>query len=509
MKRGNDLEAEPGAGSDPTLPTLISSHLQKMYITLAMLIWLRQSWILWRYILRAHVGPFFFSLTTLMFIFLLQFVMKFVDQLVGKGLSSWVIVQLIALNLAWMVVLAVPMSVLVATLMAFGDMSSKNETTSMKASGMSLYRMIVPVILVASLLCIGLVYFNNDVLPDANHSLKTLTIDIRHKKPTLSLVNGVFSQDLQGYSILVRHAVPNSNDLEGVVIYDYTNPLEGDVITAKRGRISFSPDYRKLIMDLMDGEIHALDYQKTHSYRRIRFEKHRIAMAVEGFDFERSTDNAYSRGDRELSASIMRHRVDSLDIQASLAEHEYASAMQRLVERRLAGIPDSIINGFTGESARFRPPATLTPMASIQQTQNTIVVYMMRLEDIERQVDQYLVEIDKKYSIPVACIVFVLVGVPLGIMARKGGFGVAATLSLGFFILYWACLIGGEKLADRDIVQPALGMWIANIIIGLFGLYLTIRTAKESLLIDWNSLQRFVPRRWRPHMPDEMPEPEA
>src|SRR5512135_770365 len=142
---------------------------------------------LYRYILRAHAGPFCFSLSTLMFIFLLQFVMKFIDQLVGKGLSMWVIIELIALSLAWMLVLAVPMSVLVATLMAFGDLSSRNEITAMKASGVSTYRMMLPVFCAAAVVGTLLVGFNNYVLPESNHRLRTLTIDIKRKKPTINL----------------------------------------------------------------------------------------------------------------------------------------------------------------------------------------------------------------------------------------------------------------------------------------------------------------------------------
>ena len=126
---------------------------------------LRQPWMLWRHILRAHAGPFFFSLVTLMFLFLLQFVMKFIDQLVGKGLTAWVIIELIALNLAWMLVLAVPMSVLVAILMAFGDLSSKNEITAMKAGGVSLYGMMAPVFLAGLLVGGALVWFNNRCCP--------------------------------------------------------------------------------------------------------------------------------------------------------------------------------------------------------------------------------------------------------------------------------------------------------------------------------------------------------
>ena len=122
---------------------------------------------------------------------------------------------------------------------------------------------------------------------------------------------------------------------------------------------------------------------------------------------------------------------------------------------------------------------------------------LFRIENLDRQIDQYMVEIHKKYAIPMACLVFVLIGVPLGIMARRGGFGTAATLSLGFFVLYYACLIGGEKLADRGFIDPWFGMWSANIIIGLMGLYLTFRTARETLTIDWSFLRRLTPKSWR------------
>src|SRR5512135_3543388 len=297
---------------------------------------------IYRYILRAHFGPFVFSLSTLMFIFLLQFVMKFIDQLVGKGLSMWVIIELIALNLSWMLVLAVPMSVLVAVLMAFGDLSSRNEITAMKASGLSIYRMILPIFIAATIVALLLVLFNNYVLPESNHRLKALTIDIRRKRPTLALVDGVFSQDIPGYSILVRKASQKTNDLEGITLYDYTNPGTNVVITAERGTITLSSDYRKLIMNLKNGEIHELDLQKMLMYRRIRFETHRIAMDVEGFDFERSSESAFTRGDRELSAPAMWVIVDSLDRVRRSIESDFAAAMLRETERQLSGRMDTI-----------------------------------------------------------------------------------------------------------------------------------------------------------------------
>jgi len=128
---------------------------------------------------------------------------------------------------------------------------------------------------------------------------------------------------------------------------------------------------------------------------------------------------------------------------------------------------------------------------------------LLRMEFIEKQIDQYLVEIYKKYSIPVACLVFVLIGVPLGIMSKRGGFGIAATLSLGFFLLYWACLIGGEKLADRDLLSPFWGMWMANFILGLLGIYLTVRIGKETVVLSFDFLKRLLPKRWRKNINGE------
>jgi lipopolysaccharide export system permease protein len=447
---------------------------------------------LYRYILRAHIGPFLFSLFTLMFVFLLQFVMKFIDQLVGKGLSMWVIIELIALNLSWMLVLAVPMSVLVAVLMAFGDLSSRNEITAMKANGISIYRMMFPVLIAGMLVGAALAWFNNVVLPESNHRLKALTIDIRRTRPTLTLVDGVFSQEIQGYSILVKKASQKTNDLEGVTIYDYTNPSISVTVTAEQGKISFSPDFRKLIMDLSDGEIHQLDLTNKMGYRVIRFTQHRIAMAVEGFDFERSQASAFSRGDRELGASAMLRVVDSLERARNGLLGDMGELMKNEVDRRLAGTPSG--------TSTIHPTGSgvaNTALAEARITSAQVATSLFRVEAVQKQIDQYWVEIHKKFSIPAACVVFVLLGVPLGIMSRRGGFGTAATLSLGFFVLYWACLIGGEKLADRDILEPWLGMWAANIIIGITGIYLTVRSAKETLLINWGWLTRFIPKRWR------------
>jgi lipopolysaccharide export system permease protein len=419
-----------------------------------------------------------------MFIFLLQFIMRYISSLAGKGLSGWVIIELISLNLAWMVVLAVPMSVLVATLMAYGNLSSSNEINAMKASGMSAYRMIAPSLVLSVIAALLLIYFNNEILPDANHRAKSLIIDIRHKKPTFTLQSGMFSNDIPGYSILVQKTFENSNELRGVKIYDYNHPESDVLITANKGIVFFTKDYRNLVMDLNNGEIHELDTKDFQHYRILQFTHHRIVMPVEGFAFERSGEGTFERGDRELSAAEMQARVDSLKKLITQLRLSIAEKMNKHFSELLDGktqlhqLPLSFRNnipGFRDEQIRFTAAMVENDIAQIGY--------------YEEEADQFLVEIHKKYSIPVACIVFVLVGAPLGMLVRRGSFGISATLSLGFFLLYWSFLVGGEKFADRNIVSPFWGMWSANILLAVVGLFMILRISKSSATLRFSFLQ--------------------
>jgi lipopolysaccharide export system permease protein len=145
----------------------------------------------------------------------------------------------------------------------------------------------------------------------------------------------------------------------------------------------------------------------------------------------------------------------------------------------------------------LRQAAISLALASVRNQISTIENQHVFFKYNQDQINEYTVEIHKKYSIPAACLVFVFVGVPLGIIARRGTFGVAATLSLGFFLMYWSCLIGGEKLADRGIIAPWFGMWIANIILMILGIYLTVKMARETPRIQWKQFQRLLPKSWR------------
>ena len=419
--------------------------------------------------------------------------MKFADRLVGKGLDTWVIIQLIVFNLSWMVALVVPMATLVATLMAFGNMSQNNEITIIKSSGVSLYKMLIAPLIASVIIAYLLVLFNNDVLPDANHQAKLLMQDISRKKPTLSLEPGIFSQEVSNYAILAREVDSKSNNLAQVTIYDYTNPRKINVVTAEKGKIFFSRDQSKLIMDLTSGEIHETDVYESSTYRKLVFENHRITMNAEQFSFQQSAPGAANtRGERELSSSDMLVIVDSLKIKLN----EYQNHLQQEVRKQMYLKENLPVKSSTmGETKKELVYMRL--LNRVKTAKNLVVSGYKRVEYAQSEVDKYMVEVHKKYSIPVACIVFILIGAPLGVMVKKGGFGIAASISLFFFLIYWAFLIGGEKLSERGFFSPFWGMWTANILLGIAGVLLIIKSVKETVTINFSFLKKIIPKQFR------------
>lgn len=417
--------------------------------------------------------------------------MKFADRLVGKGLDSWVITKLVAYNLSWMVVLVVPMATLVATLMAFGNLSQNNEVTIMKSSGISLYKMMIPPFLASIIVAVLLFQFNNDVLPDANHQAKILMSDISRTKPTLSLEPGFFSQEVNNYAILVRSINQKTNWLYQITIYDYSNGAKINVVTADSGKIFFSKDQSKLLMDLYNGEIHESDVQNTTLYRKLEFKKHIIAMNGDQFSFQQSGPT--SRGERELSVNDMQIIVDSIKVLLN----ENTRNFSKEVERHLFYDTTKVSSVSKNNLGKNPELVYLRAIEKVKTVKNIILSNFNRVEWTKREIEKYEVEIYKKYSLPGACIIFILIGAPLGVMVRKGGFGVAAGISLFFFLVYWAFLIGGEKLSERGFFSPFIGMWAANIVLGIVGIILTIKTNKEAKTISFNFIKKLIPKKFR------------
>jgi len=469
--------------------------------------------ILNRYIIREHIGPFVMGLSVIMFILLLNFLVKYIGHIFGKGLGFVVITRLITFNLAWMLALAVPMATLIAVLMAFGRLSSDNEITILKSSGIPIYRVMRPSLYLGIALTLIMVWFSDQILPESNHQARVMFRAIKQKKPTLDLQAHVF-YDLENYAFLVDdmetppleewaslssllgpdyRADEVQEKLLNITIFDRSVAGTNKTILARDGYMVYSSARQALIFNLFDGEFHELDSSKPEEYQRSVFNRHIVVIPTEDFELAEEQDNY--RGDREMSISMMRKKI---------AEFEKRSTDQvkkaRETKIQVLGEVRNLLKTRSDSALSSSHRAELINLinrdrwiSAQSKAERTAERHKQRFHSIQsilmsnqKATNKYLVEIHKKVSIPFASIVFVLVGAPLGIMARKGSMGVAISLSIGFFLVYWAFLIGGEDLADRMLIGPETAMWAPNLVVGLSGLYLTWRAVKEASFIRWD-----------------------
>ncbi len=484
--------------------------------------------ILARYILKEHIAPFIFSLAVIMFVFVTKFIVQYIGKIFGKGLSFITILEFIYLNLAWMMALAVPMAVLIAALMGFGRLSADNEITILKTSGISLYKIIRPVLLAGVALTIIMYWFNDRVLPEYNHRARLLYVSISQKKPTLQLEPGIYL-NLGNFSILVQNIEksfgeelvdrtnimgpeleqPGTDRLIDVTIFDRSDEDVQRTVIAKSGYLVFDRKREQLVLTLFNGEIHQINNKDFSEYRRLRFVRNVFYIPAPELVFKKTDDEW--RSDREMSTAMMNQEVSKLDTSIASESKTIKTVLDRYFKISFEKIaryrpePGAQLNIASELAVADSNPALPADpgFAAMQQTRSRTLrktqAAIQQLENInknttyyERQINKLDVEIYKKLSIPFASIVFVLIGAPLGIRAKKGSLAVGATFSVGFFLLYWVFLIGGEELADRMLVHPFISMWLANIIVGCFGAYLTYRTVKETTFIQWEKLPKFL-----------------
>ncbi len=402
---------------------------------------------IYRYILKAHFGPFLFSFVIITFILVMDIIFQIANLIIGKNLDLFIVLEVFFLNLAWIVAVSIPMSVLVATLMAFGRLSADNEITALKAGGVSFYQMISPALATGIMLGVCHFYFMDIILPEANYRARSLMNDIHRARPTLLFTEGIFMKDIPGYSILIDRVNPRNNEIYSITIYETGNRRYPRLLTAKSGEFHVNESGSRVTLMLHDGELLQHDEASGRYFKEV-FERQRFSIRSEPSGVQRS--EAGSRSDRELNIAMMRQKID--DWQKEIDE---ARANLEAGTDHAAAKADSV------EAHRVEAERTISL--------------------IQRQKNSYVVEIHKKYAISAACLVFVLIGAPLGMRIRRGSIGVSVGVSLGFFLLYWACLLGGEELADRDLFDPIWAMWAANIVIGIPGFILVWATGKDRI----------------------------
>ncbi len=431
-----------------------------------------------RYILLEHIPPFLFSVFIITFILILETIPKIVELVIDKNLSSIIVLELIFLNLAWMLALSVPMAVLVATLLTFGRMTADSEILAIKTSGINLLRILVPLFFAAGILTVGMIEFSDKVLPELNHQARLLEGDIRSMRPTLTFRPGVFITDLAGYIILLDKVNYSTSEVGGVRITETKDPEHPRIVIAKSGLMKFIDHGSTIQFTLYDGELHMLDVKDPSNYRKVDFKEQVINVGGVGSQLKRSESSL--RTDREMNIAQMEDIVR----QAEIIIPPFQDRIINTVNNKLQFL--------FSDTLAYRKDTTHTDSSALAflkaDMKNMSVLLRRESEQVEEQketVDKYTIEIYKKYSIPAASFAFILIGAPLAILSRRGGMGIAASFSIFIFTLYWAFLIGGEDLADNDIISPFWAMWSANFLVGAIGIYLLIKVITEKPLFSF------------------------
>jgi lipopolysaccharide export system permease protein len=497
--------------------------------------------ILSRYLLRQLVPPLGFALAALTSFLLIQQIAKQLGNLVGKGLPAAVIMQVFSLSIPFIVATTLPMAVLVAVLYAFTHLAADNEITAMKAGGVSVGRLLAPVLGGATFVAVLALIWNDQVLPRSNHSLRMLLMDIQRKKPSFSLKEQIINEVVAGTFFLRAARIdPASDKLKDVTIYDLQDAERRRIISADSGHIAYTPGGKDLYLMLRDGDIRQVDRTDPTHFNRTFYRSNRIRVAGVGNTLERTERDTY-RSDREMSICEMRQVVRETRVEAARIEREAELAIESDL-RRLAGLaalppipalandstPVGVYCRVLSRVSRWLMPATAaaqTPAARpappqpdatpVPQTTparpqlpapwlvtpGVIAAARSRMEVAQDRWAMYEIEIHKKVALAVACIVFALLGVPVAIHFPRGGIGLVIGISLGVFTVYYIGLIAGEELGNHRVVSPFVAMWSANVlftVVGLVALALTRRPGHSIAGPNWKDVRDALmrPARW-------------
>ena len=453
------------------------------------------------YAFREHVGPFVFALIIFTFIMLMNQVARQFQQLAGKGLGADVILQVFGLSLPLTIAVTIPMATLVATMAAFGRMAGDNEITAMQANGVGFHQIILPALLGAALLAAVTVLLNDTLLPESNHRLSMLLQEIQRTKPTVVLQEQRINDPtgLGETRILPERIDRASNMMYGVRIFDTSDLQVQRTILADSGRLDYAPDGQDAVLSLWSGTIHSRELDTPGEYERLSFASQQLVLRGVGSRLQPIDEMSAFRSDREMDLATLLSNVRSEEAKIVQARIELAEAVVEHVDMLLlgagvenaAGPPDAGADtiGATGLAAFATPLDAERYQLSRVERLSSAIDYSLR------QRNKFLVEYHKKFAIPVACIVFILIGAPIGVRAKRGGYGFAMGMSTGVFVAYYLALTGGEDLADRRFLPSWLSMWMANIVFFGFGVWLLRRTARETAGRFWLRLPRWLSRR--------------
>jgi lipopolysaccharide export system permease protein len=445
--------------------------------------------VLARYLVQAHLGPFLFALSAITGLIFVNAIAQRVDSLVGKGLPWSVILDFLVLSLPHTIALSLPMSVLVAVLYAFSEMAGSNEITAMSAGGVRPSRIMTPVIGLGIIATLVMLFFNDTVLPESNHALKNLLLDIGRKSPTLELREQIVNELRVGtgvdrYFLTADRINHDTNEMENITIFDPNDPRRQRTTYAVSGEMAFNDARTDLYLTLRDGVVHEIQNDRIGGFQRLYFDEQIVPLRGVGNELERRLGGA-ERSDREMGFALLaenaREREERLDLVLSENREESLQAIRIALNQPLEG--DSAWTNLSRRRDVTGPRSMASYINRDGLTQQLVAgtrARAARTVALQQSINRFKVETHKKWAIAVACLVFVLIGPPLALRFPQAGVGFVVVASAVIFFVYWVGLLAGETMADRRVADPAVTMWLGNVIFFLLGIILVRRMGHSS-----------------------------
>ena len=471
-----------------------------------------------RFMLQSFLPLFVMTFLICLFIVLMQFLWRFIDDLVGKGLGIEVIAELFFYAALTMIPMALPLAILLASLMTFGNLGEQFELTAMKAAGVSLLRSMMPLTILMVFIAIGAFFFQNDVLPVAQTKMYTLLFSMKQKSPELEIPEGVFYDQIPGYNFFVEHKNRETGVLYDMMIYDVSKGFENSsIILADSGRLSITPDKTHLYLKLWNGESFenlkdAATGMRNVPDRRESFDVKEIMMKFDA-NFNRMDEQNMRNQYVGKNITELRQTIDSVSKQIAFLGDEYGTSLRNEQFMRLT--PTEQVCDTTGRiisrprrevaadlnidiDSLFRGRNSTTATDYINQAINKAKrlkqEYEYRsytIQDDWRTVRRHGIELHKKFTLSFACIIFFFIGAPLGAIIRKGGLGMPLVISVLLFIFYYIIDNSGYKLARDGKWEVWQGMWLSAAVLLPLGVFLTYKAVNDSAVFNADAYTNF------------------
>ena len=461
----------------------------------------------------SFLGPFIATFFVVLFVLLVQFLWKYIDDMVGKGFETSVILQLLFYQTATFIPLALPLAILLSSIMTFGKLAETNELMALKCSGISLLRIMLPLITIVTLMSAADFYIANSVIPAANLKSSTLLHDVRSQRQGFAIKEGVFFNGIPNYSIYVKKKDKVTNEIYGVKIYDHSHEngtgVAGNdiVMTATSGKMNISKDSRWLNIKLLDGyrfeEMPPSGRSRSNfPFNRTHFMIYDMKFDLSAFKLARTNESIFKDNYAMLNIRQLDYYKDSLTkvadgfkkniVAASNPYFQYIRDTGYFLHKHIKATvlkpTEQIIN--MTEKTRQRG-TIINALVNARNIKSFVDSEGGRVTEYEKYIVHYDIEWHRKFALSLACLTLFFIGAPLGAIIRKGGIGLPTVVSIIMFLVFYLVSIMGEKSAKQEVIPAYIGMWIPTVILMPVGFFLTWRANMDKISFSTDGFKRF------------------